>query len=134
MDFCRFHYAQMIINGDFSQFDFRDKKKNQDAYGRDTPPPYNLKAITAPINLYYSRNDDTAIIENAVKLRHQLPNVKSSYLIPISDFAHVGMYDTVSLVHIDSKKKSYLKKYSNLFDRLHLFAPREKSTLQSSNQ
>lgn len=79
----------MILNGDFSQFDYRDKAKNREVYGRDTPPPYNLTAITAPVHLYYSKNDDTAIIENAIKLRQQLPNVKSSYRIPIGDFGHV---------------------------------------------
>lgn len=79
----------MIRNGDFNQFDYRDKKKNREVYGRDTPPPYNLSRITAPINLYYSKNDDTAIMENAVKLRYQLPNVKTSYMVPIADFGHV---------------------------------------------
>lgn len=105
-----FHYAQMILNGDFSLFDYRDKKKNQEAYGRDTPPPYNLTAITAPINLYYSKNDDTAIIENAVKLQHQLPNVKSSYQIPIDDFGHV-----------DFTYSRYVKKalYDNLISKLN---------------
>lgn len=81
----------MIINGDFSQFDYRDVKKNREVYGSDSPPPYNLTAITAPVNLYYSDNDDTAIIENALKLRQQLPNVKSSYQVPIAEFGHVGM-------------------------------------------
>lgn len=105
-----FHYAQMILNGDFSQFDYRDKKKNQEVYGRDTPPPYNLTKITAPVHLYFSKNDDTAIIENAFKLGNQLPNVKSSYIIPINDFGHV-----------DFTYSRYVKKvlYDNLISKLN---------------
>lgn len=93
----------MIISGDFSQFDYRDKQKNQEVYGRDTPPPYNLKAITAPIHLYYSKNDDTAIIENALKLRHQLPNVKSTYLVPIEDFGHVGKCKNKTIAKVENR-------------------------------
>lgn len=105
-----FHYAQMILNGDFSQFDYRDKKKNHEVYGRDTPPPYNLTAITAPVNLYYSKNDDTAIMENAMILRKQLPNVRSSYRIPINDFGHV-----------DFTYSRYVKRvlYNNLITKMN---------------
>lgn len=38
------------------------------------------------------------------------------------------------LIYINLKNESNLKNLFTLFDRLHLFAPRKKSTLQSSNQ
>lgn len=58
-------------------------------YGRSTPPLYNLTAITAPVNLYYSKGDDTATLEDAIDLRNQLPHIRSSYLVPIDDFSHI---------------------------------------------
>lgn len=83
------HYLQMIRNGDFSQFDYEDKKMNLRMYGRDTPPPYNLTQITAPIHIYYSKDDDTSTIENTKKLFHQLHNIKSTHLVPVAGFNHI---------------------------------------------
>lgn len=81
-----FHYLQMVRNNDFNLFDYGDKKTNIRMYGRETPPAYNLTEITAPVRLYYSKDDDTATMENAIRLQSQLPNHKSSYLVPIDDF------------------------------------------------
>lgn len=82
------HYAQMIITGEFSLFDYDNEQTNQRIYGQSKPPLYNLTKITAPVNLYYSNGDDTATIENAIHLQKELPNIKSSYLVPIDDFCH----------------------------------------------
>lgn len=90
------HYGQMIIYGDFSLFDYENAQMNRKMYGRDTPPPYNLTAITAPVNLYYSKNDDTATFENAKELESQLQNLKSSYFIQIEDFDHVDFIMSTS--------------------------------------
>ena len=32
-------------------------KENQDYYGQDTPPQYDIQLITAPIATYWSLND-----------------------------------------------------------------------------
>lgn len=58
-------------------------------YGSDTPPSYNLTQITAPINIYYSKDDDTATIENTQKLLTLLRSLKSTHLVPIAGFNHV---------------------------------------------
>lgn len=79
----------MIRDGGFHLFDYDDKKTNMRMYGRETPPSYNLSQITAPVNLYFSKDDDTATMENAIRLRSQLSNHKSSYLVPIKDFRHI---------------------------------------------
>lgn len=79
----------MIRNGDFSRFDYEDAEMNRRMYGRDTPPPYDLTQITAPINIYYSKDDDTATIENVDKLFYQLQHIKSKYLVPVADFNHI---------------------------------------------
>lgn len=78
----------MILHEDFSLFDYDSKKKNRKVYGKDSPPSYNLTQITAPVHLYYSKGDVTATMENAITLQHQLPNLKSAYLVPVDDFSH----------------------------------------------
>lgn len=74
---------------DFRQFDYENKRQNKLIYGSSFPPIYNLSQVTVPINLYYSSGDTTAMLENVLKLRSQLPNVKRSYLVPLSNFEHV---------------------------------------------
>ena len=83
------HYCQLIRSGGFRQFDYDNEEMNQEAYGRDTPPEYNLTRVTAPINLFHSMDDDTAIPENVIQLQSDLPNVKLRYVVPVPDFGHV---------------------------------------------
>lgn len=83
------HYGQMIRNKEFRLFDYDSARMNQRIYGTSTPPLYNLTAITAPVYLYYSKGDDLATPEDAIDLQNQLPNVQSSYLVPIDDFSHI---------------------------------------------
>lgn len=84
-----YHYIQLIRNGGFRQFDYENKKLNRQVYGRDTPPEYNLTLITTPVNIFHSKDDDTAIYENVIDLESQLPNVKSRYVVAVPDFSHV---------------------------------------------
>lgn len=84
-----FHYLQMVRNGEFNLFDYENEETNMRMYGQDTPPAYNLTQITAPVSLYYSKDDDTATMKNAIRLQYQLPNLKSSYRVPIDDFRHI---------------------------------------------
>lgn len=78
----------MIRHENFCLFDYDNIEINRQIYGSDQPPPYNLTAITAPVNLYYSKGDETATIVNAIELQTKLPNIRSSYLVPIDDFSH----------------------------------------------
>lgn len=83
------HYLQLIRNGGFRQFDYESKRMNRKIYGRDSPPDYILNKVTAPINLFHSIDDDTAVYENVIRLESELPNVKSRYVIQVPDFGHV---------------------------------------------
>lgn len=76
-------------SGGFNQFDYDSKKLNHKYYGRDTPPPYNFSQVTTPINIYYSKDDNLIAVENIIELKSQIRNLKSSYVVPIDDFAHV---------------------------------------------
>ena len=39
----------------FCAFDYKDR--NQEIYGQDTPPDYDLAKVTAPVALYWGDND-----------------------------------------------------------------------------
>jgi lysosomal acid lipase/cholesteryl ester hydrolase len=56
------HYGQIVESGRFCWFD-HGKEQNMKLYGRPTPPDYDLKKVTAPVYLYYSTGDHTAVIE-----------------------------------------------------------------------
>lgn len=82
-----FHYTQMIIKGDFSQYDY-GSSTNLVIYGNDIAPAYNLTRISAPINLYYSEHDGIVTTENVFRIQSQLNRVKSFYLDESHNFSH----------------------------------------------
>lgn len=83
------HFLQLIRSGEFRQFDYESSRLNRRSYGQSTPPIYNLTQIIAPINIFLSKDDSTTTYENVMKLQSQLPNVKQSYIVPMSNFEHV---------------------------------------------
>lgn len=83
------HFAQLIRSGDFMHFDYDDKLTNWIHYGQTTPPPYALENISAPVNLYLSEDDGTATYQDALRLKARLPNVKETFVVPISGFDHI---------------------------------------------
>lgn len=83
------HYIQLIRDGGFRQFDYEDIKINQNIYNSNTPPAYNFTRITVPVNFFHSKDDLTASYENVIQLKSMLPNLKSIYLVSVTDFAHV---------------------------------------------
>lgn len=83
------HFGQLIRSDAFNQYDYENKQINREKYGQDTPPPYNLTKITAPIHLYYSKYDDLVTIEGVIKLQSHLKSIKSNYSVPVKGFNHV---------------------------------------------
>lgn len=51
------HWGQGIRKNPFQMYDYGSKGANTRAYGRGTPPPYNLTAIQVPIVLYAGAED-----------------------------------------------------------------------------
>lgn len=62
---------------------------NKKMYGSDKPPKYPLKKVSAPVNLYYSKDDNTGTLDNVMRLQSELPNVQLSYMVPVESFTHV---------------------------------------------
>ncbi|XP_058839959.1 lipase 1-like [Topomyia yanbarensis] len=82
------HYAQIIRDGIFRQFDYRDPGTNFQRYGSPRVPRYNLSRATLPVRTYFGYNDHVVNYLNVLQLEQELPNVVGSY--PVSDklFTH----------------------------------------------
>lgn len=85
------HYAQEIHeSGNFQNFDY-GTEGNMKRYGRELPPSYNLKKISAPVALFYAQNDWLAGYQDVKKLYTNLPveSAKALIKVPLDNFNHV---------------------------------------------
>ncbi|XP_065074204.1 lipase 1-like [Ochlerotatus camptorhynchus] len=83
------HYAQIINDGIFRQFDYNDIRQNREAYGTRIVPRYNLSQVTVQVRTYFGYNDNTVVYQNVLQLESELPNVVGSYPVPDKRFSHV---------------------------------------------
>jgi len=83
------HYAQEINSKRFCAFDYGDD--NQNIYGQDTPPDYDLSKVTAPIALYWGDNDWLAQQTDILRLITKLPNIVNGfgYEVPYEKWNHL---------------------------------------------
>ncbi|XP_055618888.1 lipase 1-like [Toxorhynchites rutilus septentrionalis] len=83
------HYAQIIRDGIFRQYDYGDPVANRQAYGSSVVPLYNLSRAVAPVRTYFGYNDNVINYLNVLQLNRELPNLVGSY--PVSDkrFSHI---------------------------------------------
>ncbi|XP_053699452.1 lipase 1-like [Sabethes cyaneus] len=82
------HYAQMIQDGLFRQYDYGDPKLNGRFYGSSAVPEYNLSRVTASVRTYFGYNDNTINYRNVKRLEQMLPNLAGSYPVPDQLFTH----------------------------------------------
>ncbi|XP_055551548.1 lipase 1-like [Wyeomyia smithii] len=83
------HYAQIIRDGIFRQYDYGDPQINYKRYGSHTVPRYNLSRAAAPVRTYYGYNDNTVNYLNVLQLEQEIPYVVSSYPVPDKRFSHI---------------------------------------------
>jgi len=83
------HYAQEINSKRFCAFDYKDR--NQEIYGQDTPPDYDLGKVTAPVALYWGDNDWLAQQTDILRLITKLPNIVNGfgYEVPYEKWNHL---------------------------------------------
>ena len=60
----------------FCAFDYKDR--NQEIYGQDTPPDYDLAKVTAPVALYWGDNDWLA--QQTVSNDQSIASTKTKYI------------------------------------------------------
>lgn len=84
------HYAQQVLNGGFSKFDYYNSWENRRRHGADRPPQYNVSKVDCKVALYYSKNDRLTSDIDVVRLRDILPNVVLDFLVPDKKFNHIN--------------------------------------------
>ncbi|XP_061713165.1 lipase 3-like [Cydia pomonella] len=82
------HFAQLVTSERFQQFDY-GASHNKIMYGRETPPEYDLKKVTLPITLFWSKNDLLSSETAVNMLKERLPATTDSYLVPNEEFNHL---------------------------------------------
>ncbi|KAL1502474.1 hypothetical protein ABEB36_007610 [Hypothenemus hampei] len=82
------HYGQEIKSETFRQYDFGELG-NLIHYGTTQPPDYDAAKITAPVAIYYGKNDYLAAIDDVEKLSNALPNKVDQYLVESDHFNHL---------------------------------------------
>ncbi|KAF0759032.1 lipase 3-like [Aphis craccivora] len=82
------HLLQMIKAHKFQHYDL-GHNKNLKKYGQTKPPEYDLRRVTSPVVLYYSKND--RVVDNGTihKLISVLPKVYQTIMIPNEKFGHI---------------------------------------------
>lgn len=109
-----FHYFQIMKSGEFTKFDYENKRLNREKYGSDTPPLYNLTQVTTPVNLYYSKDDTLVLVDGVLELKTKLRSIKSSYEVPVAGFTHLDFaYSRYVRKALNEKLISYMNKANN---------------------
>ncbi|XP_030383202.1 lipase 1-like [Scaptodrosophila lebanonensis] len=84
------HFLQMVRSGRFRPYNFY-LKRNQRIYGTSKPPDYQLQRVTAPIALYFTKDDFLTVPEDVQRLAKQLPKVVVNHLYENPEWNHVDM-------------------------------------------
>lgn len=82
------HYAQMILSGQFRQYDY-GILDNRRKYGTDEPPNYDLSKVDVPVKLLYAENDWLASVEDVKTLYKSLQCEKKMDKVPWKSFNHL---------------------------------------------
>ncbi|KAH8379890.1 hypothetical protein KR009_007824 [Drosophila setifemur] len=82
------HFLQLYTSHKFRQYDWGTKKNNE-LYGQDLPPDYDLSLITAPVHLYSSFNDALCGPQDVDTLASEMTHLTEDYRVPVQSFNHL---------------------------------------------
>ncbi|VVC43280.1 Alpha/beta hydrolase fold-1,Lipase, eukaryotic,Alpha/Beta hydrolase fold [Cinara cedri] len=82
------HLLQMIRKNKFQRYDL-GYENNMIKYGQPEPPEYDLRKVTSPVVLFYSKNDRVVDVNTIYKLISVLPNIYQTINIPHKTFGHI---------------------------------------------
>ncbi|GLV35384.1 uncharacterized protein CBL_01466 [Carabus blaptoides fortunei] len=97
------HFAQGITSGDFKQYDF-GASENRKIYGRDEPPAYDLRQITARVVMYYGANDLLTSETDVSHLHKRLSKSILKYRVRHDLFSHLDFLWSNDVVPLLYKK------------------------------
>ncbi|XP_052265671.1 lipase member M-like isoform X2 [Dreissena polymorpha] len=80
------HYAQSVMSGKFTMFDY-GKSKNKRKYNQTTPPEYFPANIDVPVALYTGTNDWLSVPRDVKRLKNKLKHVIKHTVVP--DWEHL---------------------------------------------
>lgn len=83
------HYGQSIARKEFRRYDQGSLIANLRAYGRLSPPSYDLKKVTAPVFLHYGDNDPLAVVADVQRLFEELGRPVGLFRVPLAEFTHI---------------------------------------------
>lgn len=95
------HFIQEVRSNKFAQYN-HGTLGNMAKYGTKDPPQYPLSNVSAPLYLYYGKNDWLVDPRDVKKLKKHLSNIKFDYLIPSPLWNHVDF-----LFAMNAKKMLY---------------------------
>lgn len=82
------HYAQLVMSGVFSKYDY-GLIGNLNHYGQNTPPLFNLSRVTAPVGLFWGSTDWLADPTDVARLAEGLPNLALNHKVDKEEFNHL---------------------------------------------
>lgn len=87
------HWAQLVMSGRFSRFDYRSAGENKAKYGQTIVPDYPLEAIPkeAVISLIRSNGDEVSTVpdqERLIAVLKKVGVVLDDYVIAASNWSH----------------------------------------------
>ncbi|XP_026806196.1 gastric triacylglycerol lipase-like [Rhopalosiphum maidis] len=81
------HYFQLLLSGRFTNYDY-GPIGNMRHYHSKQVPEYDIKKITAPAIILYSKRDNLVPPQDIKWLLNNLPNIKSTLYIDKIPFSH----------------------------------------------
>ncbi|KAH8350660.1 hypothetical protein KR067_011801 [Drosophila pandora] len=82
------HFLQLWASHEFRQYDW-GTKKNQEIYGQELPPDYDLSLITAPTHSYSSNNDALCGPKDVDTLVSKFTHLTEDHRVPVQSFNHL---------------------------------------------
>ncbi|XP_062707272.1 lipase 1-like [Aedes albopictus] len=82
------HFVQVARSGHFRQYD-HGRKGNLHIYSNGKPPAYNLTASSAPVLIFYGRNDWMVHPKDVQEFYKMLPRVVAANLVTDRKFNHL---------------------------------------------
>lgn len=80
------HFGQEVISGRFCKYNYL--WENFEKYHSVLPPAYNIKKITTPVYLFYSKGDWISSDKDVEKFGSELPNLKKMVLNVDDKWSH----------------------------------------------